>query len=378
LKQGDPLLHGYIAALGNVPALARSDSIWFYGVAREGYTGSAPDSRLTPAFLPLYPLLMRGVGAVAGCEFFAAGVWVSGLSLVAAAWLLANYAGEREGLPMWAAVVTLLAFPSAYVLCAVYSETLFLALALAAFLLARSERYSLAVVASFLAGLTRIHGLALVPALAVLGCENLRRRRLARNAGPLAPGVGAEKDESDVHPQTSAGAHREPSHWIVFLPAVGALTAYLAIGAYFWIALGDPLAYFKAKRDGWAQVVVAPWQTLETAVEQLDLALDCRDLGTIYTALELPCFYLIVVSLGDLCARRRWSEATYVLCAAAMSVCSGSLVGLPRFTLVMFPVFVVLARLRRWPVLWGLYLTAGAVLQGCLLVNYVRFAGPPP
>ncbi|MGH3514332.1 MAG: hypothetical protein ACRDRB_18975, partial [Pseudonocardiaceae bacterium] len=90
-------------------------------------------------------------------------------------------------------------------------------------------------------------------------------------------------------------------------------------------------------------------------MEQLEQAIARRELGTIYTAMELPCFYLIVTAAAVLCARRWWPEATYVACAGAMSLCSGSLAGLPRLTLVMFPVFVVLAGLRRWPVLWGFY-----------------------
>ncbi len=182
-------LHGFVETIEGAPPLARWDSLWYYGLATEGYTGHGRDSRLTPGFLPLYPLLMRIVGDVGGCGYFTAGVWVSRLALLAVVLLLPIYVRQREGpaVPGWPSVVTLLAFPTAYILPAVYSEALFLALALAAFVLARRGSHGWAALAAFGAGLTRIHGLALVPALAVLGLEQWRR------GGPAA-GALAETD----------------------------------------------------------------------------------------------------------------------------------------------------------------------------------------
>ena len=219
--------------------------------------------------------------------------------------------------------------------------------------------------------MTRIHGLALLPALAVLGWEQWRR-------GGLSAAWVAERADLERHGPLETRSAARQARWLSALPALGAAAGYLALGAYSWVALGDPFAHFNAKRQGWGQGFTAPWATLDTALEHFERALTDRNLGSLYTILEIPCFYLIVGTVGVLCARRWWPEATYVGCAAAMSLCSGSLAGLPRFTLVMFPVFIVLARMRRWPVLWGIYLVVGAVLQGGLLVNFVRFGAPPP
>ncbi|HVC97816.1 MAG TPA: hypothetical protein VND64_29365 [Pirellulales bacterium] len=335
----------------------------------EGYTGDAPDSRLTPGFPPLYSLSMRWLGDAAGCGYFTAGIWISRLALLIAMALLAVYAQEREGSAGhgWRAGGALLTFPSAFILASVYAESLFLVSALAAFVLARRGRHGWAALAAFGAALTRIHGLALLPGLAVLGWEQWRAKR-DDDVPSTAYDVAA--------PDTSLRG-KIPGLWCL-APALGAAAAYLALAAYFWEAIGDPLAHFTAKREGWRQGFTAPWVTLDTALEHLDRAAAHRNLGSLYTILELPCFYLIVGTVGVLCARRWWPEATYVGCAGAMSLCSGSLAGLPRFTLVMFPVFIVLARMRRWPVVWGIYLVVGAVLQVGLLVNFVRFGAPPP
>ncbi|HVC97111.1 MAG TPA: hypothetical protein VND64_25760 [Pirellulales bacterium] len=366
-------LHGFVATIEGAPPLARWDSIWYYAVATEGYTGHGPDSRLTPGFLPLYPIFMRALGDVSGCGYFTAGVCVSRLALLCVVLLLPIYAREREGQaePGWAVVVTLLAFPSAYILVAVYAEAMFVALALAAFVLARRRSHGWAALAAFGAALTRIHGLALIPALAVLGWEQWRR------GGPPAAALAETTDGKRYGRLETYHAARH-AHSGTFLPAIGAASAYLALVGYFWIALGNPLAHLAAKYQGWHQKFTPPWTTLGGAIDRLDHSLAHPGLGTVYTALELPCLYLIGATVALLCVRRWWPEAVYVACAAAMSLCCGTLDGVPRYTIALFPVFVVLSGLRRWPMLWGLYLVTGVVLQVCLLVHFVRFASPPP
>ncbi|MGH7135987.1 MAG: hypothetical protein ACREHD_09620, partial [Pirellulales bacterium] len=71
-------------------------------------------------------------------------------------------------------------------------------------------------------------------------------------------------------------------------------------------------------------------------------------------------------------------EAVYLLFGLAVSLVSGSFWGLPRFTLALFPVFIVVAGLRRHRIAWYTYLSAALALQACLLVNYVNFGAPAP
>ena len=80
-------------------------------------------------------------------------------------------------------VLYLAIFPMALFLQAVYSESLFLLLSLAAFSLAERGRFAGAGVVAGLAILTRVAGLALLPALAVL---TWRHRERLRALGKLA------------------------------------------------------------------------------------------------------------------------------------------------------------------------------------------------
>ncbi|MGH7138298.1 MAG: hypothetical protein ACREHD_21320, partial [Pirellulales bacterium] len=237
------LLHEFIAAIDEAPPLARWDSIWFYGIAQEGYSGSGADSRFTPGFLPVYPIMMRWMASLFGTDYFTAGLWISRLALLALLYLLppaAKDCGMRDADPS-AAQFALLAFPTGFILVSVYSEALFTSLALAAFVLARRERWVCAAAAAFCAAVTRPQGVALVPALAALAWREWR------------------------------GGKRTAS---VFAPPLGAATGYAALACYFWWNFGDPLRYLTAKREGWGSRLSLPWETLGNAVTQLQQAID--------------------------------------------------------------------------------------------------------
>ncbi|MEX2121951.1 MAG: hypothetical protein WD847_20390 [Pirellulales bacterium] len=338
-------LHGFLADLSPAPPLARWDSVWFYHIAEQGYHGRAPASRHAPGFLPLYPLAMRATTACLGGELFTAGLWVSRLSLLAAMFLLSAHARHAETNDAgWPAIFALLAFPSAFVLVSVYSESLFLATALASFVLAERKRYWPAALAAFLAGLTRIHAVALVPALFALGWTQWRRDR-------------------------SLSA---------FAPAAGGMGAWLLLCSYFAAQFDDPWRYFTAKREHWRIGLSSPWTTIDNALQRIDNALAQADLGSLTVLLELPCLYLLALASAVLAVERRWHASAYVALGAALTLFSGSTWGLPRFALLLFPTFILIARLHRRPAAWYVYLLVGSLLQACALVNYVNFRSPAP
>jgi hypothetical protein len=164
--------------------LARWDSDWYLRIAESGYRW--PSS--TPAFFPLYPALVGGLGRVLGDRFLLAGVLVSLAASATAFVLLHELVRLRLG-PADArrAVLYLAVFPTSLFLGAVYGEGLFLALAIGTFALAERGRLGWAAFAAGLAMLTRAQGLALLPALAVFAWRSDRRARsFATLAVPVA------------------------------------------------------------------------------------------------------------------------------------------------------------------------------------------------
>ena len=97
---------------------------------------------MAAAFYPLYPLTLAGVGRVFGGHYVAAGIVVSLAAALAAFVLLYRLAETRLGADgARRAVLYLAVFPMALFLGAVYTESLFLALAIGAFLLAERGRW---------------------------------------------------------------------------------------------------------------------------------------------------------------------------------------------------------------------------------------------
>ncbi|GAA3506166.1 membrane protein [Streptomyces prasinosporus] len=171
------VVHGYDPALEPIP----------------GATGLITHKSNSAAFFPLYPALMRLVSEVTGLGPYGAGMTVSVLfSFVAALGIhavTARLGGRRAGLVavgLWAV------WPGSGAEWAVYSESLYTALAAWACYAVMTRRWLTAGVLTFTAGLSRPTAVTLVAALAVAGLlavwrrqEGLRRPLIAVAIAPL-------------------------------------------------------------------------------------------------------------------------------------------------------------------------------------------------
>jgi len=275
---------------------ARWDSNWFLKIAEEGY--SWPSS--TPAFFPLYPLLVAGLGLLFFGHPLLAGVVVSLVAGSAAFALLYRLTVIKLGSATARHTVLFLALaPTSLFFGAVYSESLFLLLAVATFLTAEKGSFWKAGTLAGLALLTRSAGIALLPALVVF-------------------------------------AWRAPNRWralagVAVAPALFALYPLLLA---IWI--GRPLAFLDAQKVVWERHLspAGPIGGLVAAArdrQALDLAVAC-----------------IVIALGVIAWRRIGAPyGLYVLVSVAMPLAVYSdkapLLSMQRFVIVAFPAFMALA-----------------------------------
>lgn len=205
--------------------LVRWDAQWYAGIARHGYgtTVLHPDGRHLGdyAFFPLYPGLERVVSAVTGLAYVDAGLVLSWLATVAAAWGI--YAvGERvHGVRAGVVLAVLWAvLPVGIVTSMAYSEALFTALAAWSVHAVLSRRWLAAGLLAALAGLTRPVGVAVVAAVVVTAAVQVVRERSLR---PVP------------------GAVLAPLGWLGYVGWVGVRT-------------GEPLGYFRVAA-GWGNGV---------------------------------------------------------------------------------------------------------------------------
>jgi hypothetical protein len=325
-----PLLHqlGY-----GLDVWARWDSAFFLRIAEHGYDGTSA------AFYPLYPGVVGALGRVLAGQYVLAGVLVSLAACLGAFVLLYRLSEPKLG-PDGArrAVVYLAICPMALFLGAVYSESLYLLLAVAAFALAERGRFLEAGALAGLAILTRATGVALLPALVLLAWP--RRRAVAELA--------------------------------VAIPIAAVYPLVL------WRQVGDPWAFWGAQ-DLWHRHlspagplggiwdgVAALWRHAPAGAAPMHAA-----------AVNIEGVVALVVCIALTVVAWRRIGAAYGLFAALslaipLSLPSSRwpLLSLPRFGLVIFPLFMALAALGERPRAHTAIVAASALFLGVAVTQW--------
>ena len=301
----------------------RQWDVWhFQAVATGGYVQDGP----TPyaAFFPGLPLLLRALGWT-GMDLTAAGLLVSAVAGAVAMLALARLASlpTDDGRPLprgmgERAVLLLLVSPCAVFLAAGYTESLFLAFALPAWLSARRGHWLAAGLLAAGAASVRVTGIFLAVALLVQwATQRGAGRARARDARELAALL------------------------LAFLPAV-AFTVYLRA------VTGDWLAFAHAQQRGWYRELTSPveaWRATWGAAFG-----GPRPVAELLTfRAELVAMLVGVLLLAWLVRRRAWGESTYVGLQVVAFATSTWFFSVPRATLLWWPLWVVIARvtLRR-------------------------------
>lgn len=360
------------AADALVGVWARWDSVWYLGIVEGGYGADGHE----PAFFPLYPLATWLAGGFAGRAAAAgAGVAVSLAALLAALWLLHRLVELESDRETATLTVALLAFfPTAVFFSTVYSESLFLALSVAAVWFARTDRWALAGIAGCLAAATRSAGVLLLVPLVLLYL-----------LGPRGTG-NAAKPYLGISDRRSGGRLTHPIRaemaWLALVP-IG-LAAYMA---YLWARTGSPVRFVEAQgfwqREaatlgplplgpvaGLVEGVAAGLEGLWSLVVEGDaLALWQMDGGPVFVAsqnVELAGFlaFGVVATVGAL-RRLPLAYGAYAACLLAFPLTWTAdevpLFSLSRFLVVVFPLFMWLALWSRERRL-GVWVTAAFAL----------------
>lgn len=290
-------------------ALERQDALWFLRIATTGYAradGSA-------AFFPLYPLLVRAVSWIVGGHPLLAATLVSNLAFFGSLLVLYDLTvRELSEAVARRTIVYLAVFPTAFFFFAPYSESVFLLLALIAFRQARRDRWASAALAGALAALTRSVGVMLAPALIVMAVE--QRRALGGRLGPRVAGGAA------------------------------VLLGPLAYLGWWGAAHGDALAPLHAQAN-WQRQISSPLSTLWRAARMAFGGLGVQDPG--YWIIDALVVGVVIVAVVAGLRRLPLPYLVYsigsILIPLSYPFPSRPLLSMPRFVVVIFPAFWVIA-----------------------------------
>lgn len=350
---------------GSLNIWSHWDGQHYVALARDGYLH--PPRDVSPAFFPVYPLLVRSFSELSG-DHLSQGViswWGTAVSLLflpLAFYFIYDIARQAWGESVAKGTILALAFfPTTFFLNATYSESLFLAVSAGSLWAIRVRKnLLLACILAGVASATRNVGVFLVVPLVYEWIKG-----------------GGLKN----------GSQRWQGLYLALAPS--GLIIYMG---YSWMKFSDPLFFYHAQKN-WEREATGPlvtatraWQTadesfhtlqdpglwahptIQTLTEHVDLA------NSLYS-LAFLVFALIVLLLG--LRHLPFSLTIYGLLLVIVPALFGRpdspLMGVPRYVLMAFPIFFVLGLLSKNKLLFGIWLILSTVFSIVLCALFVTW-----
>jgi hypothetical protein len=296
------------------------DSGWYVHIAQTGYVDKG-----TIAFFPLYPLLMRLLGTIIGSPYIA-GVIISNVCLLVACFFLYRLvmldSGDKD-VPL-NSVKYLLLYPTAFVLSGVFTESLFLALLIMAFYYGKKNKWAVTGLLGFFLAITRLIGVFMV---LPLGYEYLKSK-----------GFKLANTRIDVL-------------YLLLIPV-----GLFIFMAYNYYLTGDPVAFIHVESN-WDRYVSNPIYNLYEGLIQFKI----NAFIALFVLAILTIFYK---EIG-------FSYWLTGIIAVGIPLTT-SIAGMHRYTLVIFPLYIILARLSKNRNFDQFTTIVLALLQGCLMVIWAN------
>jgi hypothetical protein len=296
---GNPVLDGW----------SRWDSAWYVDIANHGYDG-APRHRdeLNVRFWPLYPLTIRALNALVHNAHLSALI-VSNLSFMIALILLFDLTKEKFGKETAVRTVVLLSiYPFSWCFTAAYSESLYLALVMSAFMCGEKRMWLGAGFFSALASTTRLTGFFTVFGLLLLYVEKI--------------GFDYRRIRADIL-------------WVLL-----GLSGFVAYSGYLGFTFGDPFLFSLYKN--------APQQASGFTFARFTELFQTGGFQHLTISHIAPMFG-VAASLLLAVAWRHIGIAYSAWSLAGIAVGFIAWTGLGRYTATIFPLFIALAVVLKRP-----------------------------
>jgi hypothetical protein len=330
---------GFGDSLGGLVQLY--DASWYATIAEHGYDAGPFDASVQHnwAFFPLQPLIWRAASQVTG-EFPLTGIALANLCFFTAL-IVVHRVALALGLTPAASDRTVLAlalFPVSYFFALPWTESLFLLLSAACFLAAMRERWWLAGVLAALASITRLNGLFLLAALAILLWQ-------ARDRAPR-------------------GA------WLALLLAP---LAFAGFAAHLHAVTGDALAFVHIQ-GAFARPAHPTREAIEGAIQRWDWIIE----GWNFRWLNAGAMLVGASAAIWFAWQRRFACAVFLALGLAAPLGTATVMSGARYAIGLFPFAIALGAWTRNRYVELALWTASAALLALMSACYalgVNFAG---
>ena len=313
------------------------DAEHYLKLGQMGYTGTG-DDRFLIVYFPLLPALIS-IFSVFTRDYLISAFLVSFIASLGLALAFKQLVklDHTEGVSRYA-VLFLFIFPTSYFLHIPYTESLFLALVVGSFLAARKRYWLAAGLLGLLAGLTRINGLILLPALAFeVWAEYRETKKINRN-------------------------------WFWLILVAGGFAGYLLLN---YVVAGNPTIFMTYQREHWYKYLRLPYYGI---IEAYNTAVTDKPEAALMRGFEELLF--VAIGLFAIIAgwfRMRGSYRVWMIGNWLLFVSTSFVLSVPRYTLILFPIFILMAQIavKNWTARI-LFVTWSLLFLGMFATQYVR------
>ncbi len=285
---------------------ARWDSFWYLDIAQNGYSLEYnPWGLYNIVFFPLYPFLIKLIAFFTAGDFVLSG-WIlsSGFLLLSLFYFFKLVKEFHPEMNPYLPIIFLLIFPTAFFLNAVYAESLFLFLSLAAFYYGLKKKFIYAGIFGFFASLTRVTGILL-----------------------FVPLVWEYLKNNDFKIKSFFTQKVLP----IFLIPLGAFGFFL----YHYFKFGNFFLFLEIQKNwGRAFTLQKGHFDLSSNPAVVNFYLD-----VFFVLFSLTVLYLVFKKL-------RASYGLYMLATVSVALSTGTFMSMGRYILVLFPIYILLASIK--------------------------------
>ncbi len=305
------------------------DAPHYLDLAAQGYQTGGEIANFI-AFFPLFPLFIALIHLITFLPLLISSYLVTYLAAVGAAFFLFKLTSlDETAVTSWKTVLLLFIFPTAFFLHIPYTESLMVFFVVASFYFVRTNRYLIGFIFAAMAATTRLTGLALIPALIV---ELYFYHR-------------------DLFKQ------KMPIPWLLafIVPPLGFM-AYLFLNFYLF---GDLTYFLQIQKTHWGTDISFSLKGLFESLSSINYRTADQALYIGYA--QVVAFILGLGGLIYTSLKLRLSYAVYYFFSFLVLILPSFWISLPRYDLVLFPLFMALGKLSQNKLFFTLWVAVSLV-----------------